>query len=90
MTKVTLSCGFEAEIDEQAVNDMRFLDLLSEYEKGDKEKIFSLKEMSDLLLQPEEKAKLYEALKNEKGRIPIDAFGEAMTELVNQLGSKKK
>ena len=90
MTKVTLSCGFEAEIDEQAVNDMRFLDLLSDYEKGDKEKIFSLKEMSDLILQPEEKAKLYEALKDEKGRIPIDSFGEAMTELVNQLGSKKK
>jgi len=90
MTKIKLSCGFEAEVDEQSINDMRFLDLMADYDSGAREKIFALKEMSDLILPKEEKERLYSALKDEKGRVPIDAFTAAMEELVGQLGSKKK
>ena len=35
MTHVTLSCGFEADIDETAVQDMEFLDALTEMQDGD-------------------------------------------------------
>ena len=35
MTHVELSCGFEADIDESAADDMEFLDALTAMQKGD-------------------------------------------------------
>ena len=90
MTHISLPCGFETEIDEQVVNDMEFLDLVYDFDAGDEKKIFAMRKMSDILLKPEEKKRLYDILRDENGRVPIDRYGETMAELIGQLNSKKK
>lgn len=90
MTHVKLSCGFEADIDEQVINDMEFLDLVADFDAGDEKKIFAMQKMSIVLLGQDGKKRLYDALRNEEGRVPVDAYGETMAELIGQLGSKKK
>ena len=87
MTHVQLSCGFEADIDENAADDMEFLDALTAMQKGD---LTGMSEMCSILLKPEEKKRLYDMLRNESGRVPVKIMGEQITELMGQLGSKKK
>jgi len=90
MTHVKLSCGFEADIDEQVIDDMEFLDLVADFDSGDEKKIFAMQKMSVILLGQEGKKQLYDVLRNESGRVPVGSYGEAMAELIGQLGSKKK
>ena len=87
MTHVTLSCGFEADIDETAVNDMEFLDALTAMQGGDPT---GMSVMCALILSKEDKKRLYDCCRNEQGRATVDKIGEQMTELLGQLGSKKK
>ncbi len=87
MTHISLSCGFEAEVDETAVNDMEFLDALNQMQNGD---ATGLSTVCDILLQKEDKKRLYDACRNEKGRATVDAVGAQLTELLGQLVSKKK
>ena len=42
-----------------------------------------------MLLKPEDKARLMEALKDEKGRVPVAEAVAKITELLEQLNSKK-
>ena len=90
MTQVKLECGFEAEVDEGKVNDMEFLDMVYDFDADDEKRIFALKRISDMLLKPEDKKRLYDAIRDENGRVPIDRFGEAMSNIIGQLNSKKK
>ena len=87
MTQIRLSCGFEAEIDEAAVNDFAFLEAIDAIQEGD---VTGLVKLAKILLTPEEKKRFLECLKNENGRVPIDQATDQITELLNQLGSKKK
>lgn len=90
MTHIELSCGFVAEVDEQVVNDMEFLDLVYDFDEGKEKKIFAMRKMSDILLGEEGRKRLYDTLRDENGRIPIDRYGTAMAELIGQMNDKKK
>lgn len=89
MTHISLSCGFETEVDERVLNDMEFLDLVVDFDGGEKEKIYAMRKMGDILLGAEKK-RLYDMLRDEDGRVTVDRYGDAMVELMGQLGSKKK
>lgn len=86
MTKIKLSCGFEAEVDETAVDDFAFLEALDSLQEGD---ITAMAKLTKLLLPAEEKKKLMELLKDEKGRVPVAEAVKQITELLEQLNSKK-
>lgn len=90
MTHIELSCGFVAEVDEQVVNDMEFLDLVYDFDEGKEKKIFAMRKMSDILLGEEGRKRLYDTLRDENGRVPIDRYGTAMAELIGQMNDKKK
>lgn len=62
MTKVKTSSGFEYEIDEENLNDMRLLDLVAEISNGDTTK---LPLMISMVLG-DQKEKLYKNLEDEK------------------------
>ncbi len=87
MTHVTLACGYEADIDETAANDMEFLDALTKMQEGDPT---GLSIMCSILLSKEDKKRLYDTVRDERGRTPVEAVGAKLTEIIQQLGSKKK
>lgn len=86
MTLVKTSIGYEAEVDENALDDMQFLEALGELEDG---KSYALAKIAALLLGPVEKKKLYGMLKNENGRVPFKAASEQLTEIMQQLKPAK-
>lgn len=87
MSHVKLPCGFEGDIDEGAVNDMEFLDALSDLQEGDPT---ALSKMCSLLFTKDEKKRFYDTCRNENGRAEPETVSEQITELLHQLGSKKK
>lgn len=87
MSHVKLSCGYEGEVDEGAVNDMEFLDALTDLQDGD---LTALSKLCALLLPKSEKKKLYDACRNESGHAEPETVSRQITELLQQLNSKKK
>lgn len=86
MTQIKLSCGFEAEVDETAVDDFAFLEAVDKIQDGD---ITAFARITRMLLAPEDKTRLMDVLKDEKGRVPVAEAVKQITELLEQLNSKK-
>lgn len=86
MTQVKTSIGFEAEIDESALNDMAFLDALAELEDG---KSYRVATIADLILGKDNKKRLYDMLKDAKGRVPAEAAMNQVSEILMQLQPAK-
>lgn len=87
MSHVILPCGYEGDIDETAVNDMEFLDALTDLQDGDPT---ALSRMCSLLFTKAEKKRLYDTCRNENGHAEPEKVSEQITELLKQLNSKKK
>ena len=85
MTRVKTSSGFEYEIDEENLNDMRLLDLVVEISNGDTTK---LPIMISMVLG-DQKEKLYENLADEKGRVPIQKADDEITEIFTLVKTGK-
>lgn len=85
MTKVKTSSGFEYEIDEENLNDMRLLDLVAEISNGDTTK---LPLMISMVLG-DQKEKLYKNLEDEKGRVPIQKADDEITEIFTLVKTGK-
>ena len=60
--------GFKFSVDADAVKDMEFLDLVGEAETNPAK----LGKMYECLLGKEQKKALYDHVRNDKGRVPID------------------
>lgn len=86
MTHVETSSGFIADIDEECLDDMELADLLVEMMNG---KQIIVGSVIEKILGSEEKAKLYDHLRNEKGRVPSSACSQAVNEIISQLKAKK-
>lgn len=87
MRKGQLENGFKFEIDEEALDDMELLDAMAEAEEGD-----ALK-MSKVMLRvlgKEQRDALYEHIRNESGRVPIEAAMNALVEILNSAGEEGK
>lgn len=88
MTHVKLSCGFEADIDETAADDMEFLDALELMDT--KKNPIGLTRVCDILLTPEQKKDFYDKLRDENGKVRVEPTGLQIQELLGQLIDKKK
>ncbi len=88
MTHVKLSCGFEADIDENAADDMEFLDALELMDT--RKNPIGLTRICDILLTPEQKKDFYDCIRDESGKVRVKATGEQIQELLGQLTDKKK
>lgn len=89
MTQIKLSCGFEAEINEEAINDVEMLEELNALQDENDPTAF-IRIAKLFGLQKEDRKLLYAALKGENGRTPVESFVQAVTEIFTQLNSKKK
>lgn len=85
--KIELECGISVDVSKEAFDDMRVLDLLAELEDGNP---FAISKLTRLVFSHEDKTALYNALKDDNGRVPIVKFSETFTELFNKLGDTGK
>lgn len=89
MTTIKLSCGFETEIDEDAINDVEMLEELNALQEDSDPTAF-IRITKLFGMEKKDRKRLYEALKDENGRTPVEAFIGAVTEIFTQLNTKKK
>ena len=74
----TTNSGFGFELDKDAMNDMELLEELSALDKGDATVLPSVMER---LVGAEQKKALYDHVRNEKGRVPIDKIMQEVKEI---------
>lgn len=77
---ITLSFGCTLKIEREALDDQELLDALATMDEDAKAYL----EVMNRLLGPEKKT-LYEALRNESGRVKASAVNAAVTEILNLL-----
>lgn len=73
--------GFEFKIDPVRFNDMRIIDAYAALSK-DASDITALLTLSDLILGEDGKKRLYDHIAEPDGRVPADAFGRELGEIM--------
>ena len=86
MIKGILKNGFEYEIDTESLNDMEFVEVLAEAEKNP----LAFPKVCKMMLGEEQKKRLYDHLRDEKGKVPIQDVEAALTEIMCAAGEKVK
>ena len=78
--KGILTCGFEFDIPEENLDNMELIDALSEVTDDNQ---LAISKVAILMLGKKQKKKLYDYLRNEKGRVPIKDATDALIEILN-------
>ena len=78
--------GFEFEIDETVADDMELLEDIAEADKD----TTHFPGVLTKILGEDQKKRLYDHLRNENGRVPIEATLSEFTEIMNLAGEKTK
>lgn len=87
MTEIVTASGFTVQVDEEAVHDLEFLEVLREVKKDPT----ALMDLSDLVLGVDGTQALKEHLKETNGgRAKIEDFDRALRDILLQLNVKKK
>lgn len=84
MREIETAAGLTLALDEDCFNDFELLEELVSIERGD---VSSLPDVLDRIFGPEKK-RVCESLRNEKGRVPIDAVMAEVKHIINELGRK--
>lgn len=85
MKTVKTSSGFEAEVNENAVDDLAFLDLIVALDDGDPR---AIRGMISALLSEEDGKHLMAHVQTEDGRIPVSALNAELTDIIRAIGKK--
>ena len=80
-----LSCGVEIEVEMSVMNDMELVDALAEDENNP----IALSKIGKLLFG-EKRKEIYDAVRDENGRVPIEKIGETVMEVFKAMGEKGK
>lgn len=84
--KVKTTTGFECEIDPLVMDDMEVFDLVVRIDEGD---TLAYSPFLTKLLGKEDKARLYDHVREEDGRVPIGKVAAEVGEILEQAGGKK-
>ena len=85
MTKGKLENGFEFELDETKIDDMRFLEMLADIDDNP----LVLPKVVEIMLGKEQKEKLYKHLEKD-GRVAIGDFTVAISEIFEKANFNLK
>ena len=85
MKEIKMENGFSCTIDETALDDMEFVDLLADCEENP----HHIGKLVEKLFGKENKRALYDHLRKD-GRVPISAVNEAVEKAFNALGEEAK
>ena len=91
MAKGITKSGFEFEVDAESLNDMEFVDAIVDAINSDNDieglKAYTL--MANKLLGKEQKKKLYDHVRDERGRVPMEAVQAEIEEIMLSLNEAK-
>lgn len=79
--------GFAFELDEKALDDMNLIDALAEASTNDP---LQFSRVIRLLLGDAQRKRLYDTLKDEAGRVPIERVSQAVSEIFSAAGNVGK
>lgn len=77
------STGFAYSVKKKMLTNAEFLELFAKVNDGDQMKVFDLIEVS---LGKEQKAKLYDHVRDEDGIVPLEALSDELTEIFDEIG----
>ncbi len=86
MVKGVTKSGFKFELDDEAMDDLEFVELLAESDMNPS----VIPQIVKTILGEKQYAELKEHLRNDKGRIPMSAVDEALTEMFEAAGESVK
>ena len=88
---VTTDSGFTCEVEVEALNDMRVLNLIRKIEgtTEETEQVFLFNDLAHLILSDKEYSRLEAYVKTDSGRIPVDALYKEFTQIFTHLKSAK-
>lgn len=87
MIKGTTKSGFEYEVDENAADNMELIDALAEATADD---MLAVSTVSKLLLGRMMRKKLYDHVRADDGRVPINLAVDEIMEIMQAMGDKGK
>ena len=77
--------GFEFDIEDERLDDMELVDIMAEIDENP----LLMPKVCKMLLGEEQKKRLYDHLRSEDGRVPIEATTNAIQEIFNSPGDLK-
>lgn len=87
MIKGTTKSGFKYEVDESAADNMELIDALAEAAGDD---MLAVSTVSKLLLGKAMRKKLYDHVRADDGRVPINLAVDEIMEIMQAMGDKGK
>lgn len=85
MKQIETKSGFSCDVNENAADDMEFLDLICELDDGN---VRAYRKVIDKLLSAEDKDRLYAHVRTDDGRVPVSAINAELTDIIAGLGKK--
>lgn len=85
--KGTLKNGFEYEIDDEIMDDMEMVEAVAEAQG---ENPLAVATVIKMALGEDQKKRLYDYIRNDKGRVPVQKAVESLTEMFEALGEDGK
>lgn len=79
--------GCAVEVDDEAMDNMELIEAIAETKS---DSAAGLSKVLTIILGAEQKKKLYDDLRNDKGRVPVAAVSDAIIKIMNSFGSKGK
>lgn len=79
------STGFEFDIEDERLDDMELVDTMAEIDENP----LLMPKLCKMLLGEEQKKRLYDHLRSDDGRVPIEATTNAIQEIFNSPGDLK-
>ena len=79
------STGFEFDIEDERLDVMELVDIMAEIDENP----LLMPKLCKMLLGEEQKKRLYDHLRSEDGRVPIEATTNAIQEIFNSPGDLK-
>lgn len=80
--------GFTYQLDDDAMNNMELVDAMAELDDGGHP--FALSRVCLLLLGKEQRKRLYDHIRTEDGRVPPQAMGEEIADIIRGFGEQGK
>ncbi len=79
MKQIVLNNGFAVEVDENVIDNMELVDALAEMKDDDDP--LGISKVTKLLLGKKQRKALYDAVRTEDGRVPLNEISHAIEEI---------
>lgn len=82
--EITTKSGFKTSLDPKVLDNMELVDALSQANDDG----ISIVKVANMLLGADDKRRLYDHLRTDDGRVPMEPFMAEIEEILNSIGAK--